>query len=100
MGRARKKEPDPTELAVKAKEAALAEKTNRFGNVMFRGFAVQWWFFKLKVMLPGADFDPSKDELEFAAAAAAAAAKVACPQNTCQYTRVGPCALGNVYNIG
>ena len=41
---ARKKEPDPTELAVKAKEAALAEKTNRFGNVMFRGFAVQWWY--------------------------------------------------------
>merc|ERR1712194_733436 len=100
---ARKKEPDSTELAAKAKEA---EKTNRFGNVIFRGFTVQWWyarsarrsaqlharctwlpmtdgptllgrFFKLKVMLPGADYNPSKDELEFAAAAAAAAAKVA-----------------------
>ena len=34
-------------------------------------------FFKLKVMLPGADYNPSKDELKFAAAAAAAAAKVA-----------------------
>ena len=98
---ARKKEPDSTELAAKE-----AEKTNRFGNVIFRGFTVQWWyahsarrsaqpharctwlpvtdgptllgrFFKLKVMLPGADYNPSKDELEFAAAAAAAAAKVA-----------------------
>ena len=39
--------------------------------------ALRGRFFKLKVMLPGADFDPSKDELEFAAAAAAAAAKVA-----------------------
>ena len=73
--------------------------------MIFRGFTVQWWyarsarrsaqphastwlpmtdgptllgrFFKLKVMLPGADYNPSKDELEFAAAAAAAAAKVA-----------------------
>ena len=38
---ARKKEPDSTELAAKAKEA---EKTNRFGNVIFRGFTVQWWY--------------------------------------------------------
>jgi len=87
---ARKKEPDPTELAVKAKEAALAEKTNRFGNVMFRGFAVQWWFFKLKVMLPGADFDPSKDELEFAAAAAAAAANSFLVPNPRQSRRKRP----------